>query len=184
MSKAATLRTLDKTDAALHAHFERWGQYSDEQLNRRPSDGGWSPVQVMHHLILAEGGSLEYLKKKKSRQSDIENLNLAARLRAIMLRFILALPIKVKAPKVVSEEMLPKRADFEESKQQWLAARAELRTFLQELPEEYFEKSFYKHPLIGKMSLKAMVQFFHSHVERHAKQVERALGEVKAAKAS
>lgn len=175
MSKTATLKELDQIDQALQRHLGRWGQYSDEQLNQRPPDGGWSPIQVMHHLILAEGGSLGYLKKKLGFKPQLNKVGISDRFRALMLRFYLSLPVKFKAPKVVGDEVLPDHADFAETKADWLGVRTELRDYLNTLPEEHFSKSLYKHPFAGRMSLRGMLQFFGSHVERHAAQIERTL---------
>ncbi|NBC08058.1 MAG: hypothetical protein GVY26_12770 [Bacteroidetes bacterium] len=175
MSKTATLQELDRIDQVLQAHLNRWGEYTDEQLNERPPDGGWSPLQVMHHLILAEGGSLGYVKKKLSFQPRLSKLGFGDRFRAFMLNFYLVLPFKFKAPKGVGDEALPERSTFEETQGEWLQVRAELRAYLEGLPEGHFSKSLYKHPFAGRMSLKGMLQFFGSHVERHAAQIDRSL---------
>ena len=175
MSKTATLQELDRIDRVLQGHLNRWGQYTDEQLNERPPDGGWSPLQVMHHLILAEGGSLGYVKKKLSAQPPLNKLGVGDRFRAFMLQFYLALPFKFKAPRGVGDEALPGRSTFGETQKQWLQVREELRAYLERLPESRFSKSLYKHPFAGRMSLKGMLEFFGSHVERHAAQVDRVL---------
>lgn len=175
MSKTATLQELDRIDQALQAHLHRWGQYTDDQLNEPPPGGGWSSLQVMHHLILAEGGSLGYVKKKLSFQPQLSKLGAGDRWRAFMLKFYLALPFKFKAPKGVGDEALPDRSTFEETQRQWLQVRTELRAYLEGLPENHFSKSLYKHPFAGRMSLQGMQQFFGSHVERHAAQIDRTL---------
>ena len=118
---------------------------------------------------------MDYVKKKLSFQPQLSKLGAGDRLRAFMLKFYLSLPFKFKAPKVVGDEVLPEQTTFGETNKQWLQIRADLRAYLEELPEEHFSKSLYKHPFAGRMSLKSMLQFFGSHVERHAAQVDRSL---------
>lgn len=175
MSKDATLRKLQQIDQELEALFQRWSAFSDQQLNQRPADGGWSPIQVMHHLILAEGGSLKYVKKKLSFKPKLEKAGLAAAFRSWMIKLYFALPMKFQAPAVVGDDALPEHASLEETRQAWMSIRRELSAYLQELPEEHFEKSLYKHPLAGKMALQGMLDFFGAHLRRHSKQIERAL---------
>lgn len=177
MSKSKTLRELDQTDDYLGRLMEDWKKYTDEQLNQRPADGGWSALQVMHHLILAEGGSLSYVKKKLGTRPELNRAGLGSFFRSGMLRLFLTLPKKYAAPKVVGEDMLPQRSSFADAQSQWLSVRQDLRDFLMALPEDHFYMEIYKHPRAGRMSLLGMLRFFNTHLQRHAGQVERTLAE-------
>lgn len=177
MSKDATLRKLQQINQELEALFQRWGAFSDQQLNQQPADGGWSPVQVMHHLILAEGGSLKYVKKKLSFNPELKKAGLSAAFRYWMIKLYFALPLKFKAPAVVGDDALPENASLEATRQAWTAVRQELGAYLRELPEEHFEQVIYKHPFAGRMTLQGMLGFFDAHLRRHSKQIERALQE-------
>ena len=66
-------------DAQVSAFMDQLAAYSDEQLNTKPADGGWSPIQVLHHLLLVEEGTLAYVRKKLSFNPTLEKTGLASR---------------------------------------------------------------------------------------------------------
>lgn len=173
--KQVTIRRLDRMDGQLEALLEQVGQYSHEVQNRVPADGGWTALQTMHHLILAERGSLGYVQKKLSYNPTLTKAGLRERYRAWLVQTYLKTPFKVKAPAVVSGNALPKESNFEEVAQRWRADRTAMRAYLLDLPEEAFSSALYKHPLAGRMSLSGMLGFFDAHFQRHRKQVLRAL---------
>jgi hypothetical protein len=173
--KTSTKRLLQKMDQDLESLIRELSQYSHEQLNRPTQDGGWSPIQVMYHLIIAEEGSLQYLRKKLSFNPELKDTGMGDRYRSLMLNFYLWAPFKFKAPAGVSGDKLPVEADFQETAQRWKSSREELAQYLESLPEEVFNKSVYKHPFAGRMSLDAMLRFFSGHFSRHKKQIRKAL---------
>lgn len=177
MTKAATIRQLDELDKGLARLFGELEAYDDTQLNHRPSDGGWSVLQVLHHLILAETASLGYIEKKLSFKPTLEKAGLRSEWRLFVVDFYFRMPIKFKAPKGVDREALPDRSDFKTTKEQWEAQRKLLRQTLSHLPEEQFNRELYKHPFAGKMTLRQMLQFFDMHIKRHQKQINRVLRE-------
>ena len=148
---------------------------SDESLNAAPGPGQWSAVQVMHHLIVSEELALSYLHKKLSYTPKLEKAGFRTWLRKAMLKFYLALPIKFKAPKVVSGEVLPEFATLAATEARWEAVRADLSAFLTKAPAEYFDKELFKHPFAGKLTLGGMLEFFLSHFRRHREQIIRGL---------
>lgn len=177
MSKSASLKQLDRLDQHLSELFALLDPLDHTALNYKPADGGWSAIQVLHHLILAEQGSLRYLQKKQAEQRQQKKAGLGAVWRTFLLRVSLKLPIKFKAPKMVGDDVLPDTADYGETKRQWQEERAALRAFLESLPEAHFRQEVYRHPRAGRMSIMHMLQFFDTHVQRHRGQVERVLRE-------
>jgi|AntRauTorckE5430_2_1112549.scaffolds.fasta_scaffold01753_3 uncharacterized damage-inducible protein DinB len=178
MTKAATLAKLDQIDQKLHQLLTQLEKHPDLVLNQPPSDGGWSVLQVLHHLIIAEYASLGYVKRKISFDPKLENAGFRAAWRLFLVNFYFWLPIKIKAPKGVDRSALPDTSDLSTTVAQWRTQRKELRQYLQELPDTWFNKELYKHPAAGKMSLRQMLQFFGSHVKRHKSQINRVLKEV------
>lgn len=169
---------LKQMDRDLQQLLGYLSAYDNETLNRRPADGGWSALQVMHHLMLAEEGSLRYVKKKLSFNPSLRKAGLASAFRQFMLRFYLGLPFRFKAPKNVGDEVLPAQSDFGETARRWQDIRIDLRDYLSGLPEALFHQEVYRHPFAGRMSLEGMARFFDSHFERHRKQIERVIEEV------
>lgn len=169
---------LKKIDQRLQGLLDELSSYDNETLNRKPADGGWSALQVMHHLILAEEGSVKYVKKKLSFNPDLQTAGFSSAWRAYLLNFYFTLPFKFKAPPGVGDGVLPEKSDFKEVSGRWLASRKAMREYLESLPEDMFRKSIYRHPFAGRMSLEGMVKFFDGHFERHRKQIGRVVAEV------
>lgn len=175
--KESARRRLDALDARLDDLLTQLEQYDRQQLNHRPASDRWSALMVMHHLMLAERGSLAYLRKKLGYQPKLKPAGLGDRLRSLGLTVFLNLPFKFKAPDVVAEEVLPVESTLEDTAVEWWSIRKDLRAFLEELPEEVWKKSVFKHALAGRMSLSGMLKFFEVHFDRHKKQIERTLGD-------
>ena len=169
-------RRLKKMDQRLESLLNQLSAYDHTQLNRKPADGGWSALQVMNHLILAEEGSVKYVKKKLSFDPQLEKAGFFSAWRIFLLDFYFKLPFKYKAPPGVGDDALPAESDFKEVSDRWVSSRKALRDYLEGLPPDLFQMSVYKHPFAGRMSLESMVQFFDGHFERHRKQIERVVG--------
>lgn len=163
-------RLLDKK---LNLLLEELKDYSDSQLNRKPGAEKWSVIQVMHHLLLAETGSYNYLQKKMSFNPDLGKAGVKSWFRKTGLKFFLWAPFKWKAPVAIGEENLPENAGFWDTAKQWKEQRELLRNLLQKLPAETFKKEAYKHPMAGRMDITGMLSFFEWHFNRHHKQIKR-----------
>lgn len=176
MKKTKLLAKLDRLDSNLMRLLNEMSKYNDEQLFQPPAEGAWSPVQVLQHLILAESGSLRYLRKKTSGGlSGIPKSNFGTWLRMQLLNLYLDLPIKFKAPKSAGAESFEPVASFAEAADKYRKIREELRSFLESLPEEAFRLEVYRHPYAGRMSLAGMLVFFDEHFNRHEGQILKQL---------
>ncbi|HMQ49511.1 MAG TPA: DinB family protein [Saprospiraceae bacterium] len=166
---------LSKMDEELRLLLDRMKSYSDNTLNQSPGAGHWSVLQIMQHLMLAEQLSLNYVKKKLSYQPKLPHSGLGSRFRIALLNFYQLLPLKFKAPTNVGDEKLKTNRTLADISAEWLNNRAQLRSYLNELPDELFHKAVYKHPFAGRLSLGGMLSFFSGHFGRHRKQIERTL---------
>ena len=146
-----------------------------DKLNIRPKENEWSVLQIVHHLILAEEGSLKYLKKKLSFNPKLNKVSLSSKLRLKLLTTWAYTPVKFKAPDAISGEALPAQSTLEEVSNRWKIVRADMRAFLNKLPDDILDKEVYKHPFAGKLSLEGMLIFFEAHLDRHEKQIRRTL---------
>jgi len=169
---ASQLKKLDKDLTKL---FEELKDYSENELNKQPAANKWSVMQIMHHLILAEGGSVNYVKKKLSFNPTLEKAGMKAGWNRFLAVNYLKLPFKVKAPEGIGGANLPEHSKFWETAKQWKNQRQELLEFLESLPIETYDKELYKHPLVGKMTLNGMLDFFEQHFRRHRKQINKIL---------
>lgn len=173
-SLQSVLDSLDQERQDLH---DVLSIYPDESLNKPPAPGKWSAIQVMHHLILSEELSLKYLKKKWSFNPTLTKAGWKTNIRKGLLKFYLGLPFKFKAPKGVNDSALPDFVTLSETMERWAKARGEMRKFLAQVPEDQLNSEFYKHPVVGKLSLQGMLEFFQAHIHRHREQIILTLGE-------
>ena len=168
---------LKRMDSDLTKLFEELKDYSEQSLNKKPSEGKWSVMQVMHHLILSEGGSVGYVKKKLSFNPTLEKAGLKASWNRFIVVNYLKLPVKVNAPEGISGENLPEHSNFWETAKKWKQQRQELHQLFESLPAEIYDKELYKHPASGKMKIEGMLDFFDQHFKRHRKQINKILAE-------
>ncbi|ELR71026.1 hypothetical protein C900_03156 [Fulvivirga imtechensis AK7] len=151
---------------------------SQEELNSPPEPGKWSVGQLLHHLLQVEVLSLQYMRKKGSNLSDNDNTSVRERLRMFMLKTSLALPLKFKAPKVVSENM-PEEVDLQDIRESWEAIRSELDLFIANLPDDKLRHKIFRHPFIGMINISQVLSFYQSHFDHHLPQIRRLLSKIK-----
>jgi len=151
----------------------------DSVLNQAPERGGWSVLQVVYHIVLVEEASLAYIKRKLSFGDDIPKAGFKAWFRAFYLRLIFLLPIKIKAPDIVNVENMPGEIRFWEVLKKWKDVRKETEEFLDNMPDHLLKTELFKHTLVGKMSIRNMLIFFQLHFNRHQKQLQKVMKEVK-----
>jgi len=148
-------------------------------LNRPRADGGWSALQVLHHVIAAELGTLRYVSRKMQGGTSLPRAGLASRLRLLGLQAAMVSPLRFKAPAVVAEvpeEIDPEEIDPEELRARWNEVRTGWKTLLEAFPEEILDRLVFRHALVGLMGLPDTLAFMQSHLEHHRRQVGRALG--------
>lgn len=149
-------------------------KYSNEELNKKPADGGWSPMQVIQHLIESESGSLKYMQKKLSFNPTLETTSFVNDLKFFAFKIFFRSPIKVKAPKGVSSD-LPEFSDFKTTIKTWDESRQILKKWLENTDDNLWDKCIFKHPVLGRISLNHTLGFHDEHLRRHTKQIKRAL---------
>ena len=145
--------------------------HTAEELNFRASPGEWSMLQVAQHLIIAETMGLSSVKKGLQRQQAARG-GLRQRLSSLMLRVILALPIRIKAP---MQELNPpnKTLDLKEIQNNWEKLHESWAELLSNYPEEALSKNVFKHPIAGPLNIRQSLKFMKSHIEHHLQQVDR-----------
>lgn len=174
--KSSIISRNKKYTESIDAFLRQMSEYSDEQLNRKPADGGWSAMQTMHHLILSEEYSMSYIRKKMGFTSDFAPIDWSARGRSFLLWASLKSPIKFKSPPAIGQEFLPEFATLAETQKRWEAARLTWEEFFDQMPDHLTDKLVYKHPRAGKISWMHTLNFFETHFARHRKQARRAAG--------
>jgi uncharacterized damage-inducible protein DinB len=159
--------TLEKEQQQL---IKTLSKYSNERLNQKPTDGGWSPMEVIQHLIIAETGTLKYIQKKLSFNPKLEKSGLTQNLKYLGFKIFFRSSIKIKAP-VKAIIIFPEFSDFEETIDEWYQARKDFKNWLQNVPDSLWDKQIFKHPIMGRISINHTVSFFYEHQRRHIKQI-------------
>jgi len=159
-TRAAVLQLLEGRDHAA--------------LNRPRADGGWSALQVLHHVVAAEEATLGYIKKKMQAGSAIPRAGLRSRLGLLGLRLAFASPLRFRAP--ASTASVPAEVDAARLRATWQSSREAWHALLDDFPEDLAGRQIFRHPTAGRMGLRDTLGFMQSHLDHHARQVERALG--------
>ena len=168
-------KQLDKLDHSLNDLEKKMEAYPAALHAIKPSPTAWSATQVVQHLHLSEQMALEYLVASKHKLEGAPAPNLRSFYREKLLCLFLALPIKIKTPEIVDPDTVYEETPTQIIFADWKQTRSACRAFLKEQPELYFKRLVFRHPYIGKMTVKGMLRFFGWHFNRHRKQLIRAL---------
>lgn len=148
--------------------------YSEETLNRLPAPEKWSPIQVMHHLILSETNTINYLRKKMMGVASARKAGFSAKIRIWLTKLWLATSfLKRKAPPAIAN--VPDAATFTDTVTLWNNTRSQLKAILDELPQGAAERELFRHPVAGMFNLYQMIEFLDAHFRHHEVQIQKAL---------
>lgn len=168
-------KKFDKLESDRKKLVQKLSIYSNDQLNKKNENGDWSPMQIIEHLIEAEAGSLKYMQKKLSFNPELETTGWKQSTRFLGFQMFFRSPIKVKAPKGVAED-LPDFSDFETTIERWEKERQILKIWLENTPDNLWDKCIFKHPVIGRLSIYHTLGFHDEHLRRHTKQINQRIG--------
>lgn len=157
--------------------FKELHKYPDDLLNKKPAPEAWSVIQVLKHLITADGYSLEYLRKKVASKEDVRHEGLTGLYKSVLLKVIFLTPLKFKSPKVVDPDA--EFATLKELEEKWTETRRGIAEVTAQMNDAQLSKGYWKHARAGKMNIYQMFDFLHIHFIRHKKQIDRTLLVVK-----
>jgi len=167
------LKHLDILLLSLFSHLEAC---SHVQLNRRLQPNSWSAIQVMYHLMLSESFSRMYCEKKLKNTTQFTTGGVSTYIRSLLLRWYLLSGLKAKAPPRVNTDNLPDSDSLDNVIRQWKEQRLLLGNMLEKVPSDYFNKTIYKHPFAGPLTISGMLDFFEAHFRHHVLQISKAVG--------
>ena len=172
---SSLLPYFKKLNAQLDSLPVELSVFSHEELSRRPAPNAWSVLEIIQHMMIAEKGSLAYVKKKTSYPDSLNKAGISNRWRIFQMYLFLHLPIKVKAPAVVAADKFRQDVTLETLLTEWKTNRAELNEFLENAPADWLNKLTYRHGFAGRITFDGMLLFFRDHFVRHRKQIDRTL---------
>lgn len=160
---------IQEIEALRQQLFVKLATIDEAQLNRQPSPGKWSVLQIVHHLVISETGTVGYIRKKTQKPEAIPAVGLSASLKMKLLLFVFSINIKFKAPPILANppQVLSRDTTFAD----WEKTRLSLSQLVKEIPEEVAKKGLFKHPLVGRINLLDTLIFTKYHFKHHLKQI-------------
>lgn len=172
-TRVRTENQLNRINQQLEAIFSRIDVLDPTQFNIKPNESSWSVIQVLNHLYESEILTLKYLEYKEKEGNNFTRESFYTRMKLNFYSIALALPIRYKAPKVLSS---PSNEDsFEEIQDKFATLRQSFRDFILRQNEDFFRLGSCKHVVVGRLKLLNMIRFFHMHSAHHDKQILRIL---------
>lgn len=146
---------------------------SNEQLNKIPTNGGWSAGQTLYHCAFAESGTILVINNNIATNNTNKKSDLGSVFRNILLVIFLKLPLKFKAPKQVSK--VPEQISLKELQTYYDKNTADFKKILNDLPEELEDKFIFKHPRSGLFNIDQTLNFVREHYLHHERQLDALL---------
>ena len=171
--EAKIKKKFEEMEKERNTLFQKIENLDNEFLNQPPSEGKWSVVQLLHHLMSAEKGTLAYIKKKTLSPDKLQRAGLKEWMKSKILNFYLRAPKKWKAPEQVSR--VPDRIEKEDIIESYNSTRDKWDAFLKDMPEDWARKKIFRHPLSGRLDLFMTLDFLQLHAKRHFGQIEKIL---------
>ncbi len=132
---------------------------------------GWSIIQVLKHLNMAESLSLSYMKKKMQAGERMKKINWVNNARMWVTCGFLESGLRWKAPSYIANP----KGDYSlsEVKSEWELTRTKIQDYINDYPDEWLDRAVYKHPMAGRLSLLQAIDSFIYHQRHHVHQINR-----------
>lgn len=162
-----TLRRLEAVDARRRALLDEVESLDASRRTRRPPDGGWSIIEVVEHLVLAELDVLGDLDAPRPHRRR----TLRHRFGYLVVLGVLGFGIPVKVP---SQGMVPRGGrTLDELRAMWDDTHRRLRDYVDSLDADGLRRATFRHPVSGPLTVGQAVRMLDVHLRRHEKQVRR-----------
>jgi DinB superfamily len=139
-----------KMVAARVEFMEQLAKFSKDEVARQPAEDEWSPLQLAHHLYIADGLALEQMRIVQNEDNPL------------VINAEEETPILTRAsePPVSLDAVLAGIA----------ARREEIFEYLASLPVDAWERPF-RHPKRGQLKFYQLVNMLPAHDRTHAEQL-------------
>lgn len=172
MSKKAIDRKNQQLKVLLDCIFKDLEDFPSEILYNN-QNGTWSVAQHLYHCYLVEKLSLSYILTKTKYPETLKEEGLLPSIKFLVLRLVLRLKIKLKAPQIAAN--FPDTVNLDDLYKKWTALRRAYGQLSSDLSLTILNQGIYKHPILGRLSLKLTLAFFEFHLKHHQKAIKRIL---------
>ena len=154
---------MEENKAIREDILQSVGGYSDERLNEKLDDGGWTIMQILEHLYLMESSIVHTISdqlvngENKTVEEKPIHLTTNRSRKFDALSFV-----KPSNNFITLEEIQNKLSESRET----------LMEVLESTDETLLEQRAYQHPSFGELSLKQWIPFIGLHEKRHLAQIE------------
>ncbi len=157
---------LGKNTVIRRELFQSIEELTDEQFNKIPSNGGWSPKQIFEHLVRMETVIATNIAQELKNPDSPKSMNKPIALSTI--RFI-----KVEAPGYTAPTNEYKTKI--EMKNELYDSRLFLLDVYESSTKEVLREKSFKHPIFGQVPLSQWFPFVGLHEKRHLKQLKKTI---------
>jgi hypothetical protein len=144
--------------------------YTEEELNFKPSENEWSISQVVEHLITSETGVNKYINFKLKNIEEQPKAGVKSFLSSKVLNKKLKSNEKFKVPAVLSEPELGN--DYSDLKEKWDNSRMFLIKTVETFPKGKMNKAIFNHPVAGLLNMNQTMLFLINHLQHHIPQID------------
>jgi hypothetical protein len=139
-----------KMVAARIEFMGRLAKFSKDALTQHPGEGEWSPLQLAHHLYIADGVAIEQMRMVQDEENPLIS------------------DIAENIPHLTEQAEAPVSLDAVLGGM--AARREEIFEFLASLPHEAWERPF-RHQQWGERKFYQLVNTLPQHDQQHAQQL-------------
>ena len=137
---------------------------TEEQARKKPADGGWSILECVEHVALAERGMLRMTQKAPDGDQPTDLERDAKILQSGSDRSRKAKSPEVALPTGRWPTLAEAAAQFRQNREQTIA-------YVRESTEQALRRKAVLHPLAGMLDGYQILLLMSAHVERHLKQI-------------
>ncbi|MCZ2257750.1 DinB family protein [Sporosarcina sp. G11-34] len=139
---------------------------TDEQFNKVPSDGGWSPKQILEHLVRMETVIATNIAKELKNPDSPKAMKKPIAISTNRL-------IKVEAPGYTAPTEIYKSK--EEMKCELYDSHIFLLDVFESSTKDELRGKSFRHPIFGRIPLIQWFPFVGLHEKRHLKQLKKTI---------
>lgn len=162
-------RQIRRLDDRRKALLDELASVKPEELARRPSVGKWSILEIVEHLVVAEG--VVFLDFPPAGDLRERNRRWKHRITYFVVFFVLRFGVRVQTP---SPKMNPEGGKtLAELRRRWDENLARLRSYAAGLDRKRLRKALFRHPAVGPITLAQALTLDLLHLEVHTRQIRR-----------
>ena len=162
-------RQIRRLDDRRKALLDELASVRPEDLAVRPAAGKWSILEIVEHLVVAEG--VVFLDFPPVADLKARRRRWKHRFAYLVVFFVLRFGVRVQTP---SPKMNPEGGrSLAELRRRWDENLARLRSYAAELDRGALRRALFRHPAVGPITLAQALTLDLLHLEVHSRQIRR-----------